>query len=102
NADVAHVMVAAGVHAARDIQVQLADIVQVVEIVEAALDRLGHRNRFGVGERAEIAARAGNDVGQQADVGGGESERAQFLPQPVQFGLPHVGKDKVLFVRYAQ
>src|SRR5438128_1405665 len=58
DADVAHMVVAAGVHAARDIEVQLADVVQIIEIVEAPLDRLGHRNRLGIGERAEVAARA--------------------------------------------
>src|SRR5690606_41057681 len=45
NADMAHVMVAAGVHAAGDIQVQLAQVEQVVQIIEAALDGLGHRDR---------------------------------------------------------
>src|SRR6266581_1195397 len=57
-ADVADVMVATGVHAAGDIEVDLADIVQVVEIVEALLNCLGHRDRLGVGERTEVPARA--------------------------------------------
>src|SRR5262249_53495207 len=57
NADVSDVVVTASVHAARDVHVDLTDIVQVVEIVEALLDRLGHGDRFGVRERAEIAAR---------------------------------------------
>src|SRR5262245_19818974 len=35
DADVADVVVAAGVHAARDVQVHLADVVLVVEVVEA-------------------------------------------------------------------
>src|SRR5262245_41769598 len=63
DAYVADVVMAAGVHATRDVHVDLADVVQVVEIVEALLDRLGYRDRLGVGERAEIAARAGDDVG---------------------------------------
>src|SRR5215831_16540299 len=69
NSDVPHVVVTAGVHAARDVHVDLADIVQIVEIVEALLDRLGDRDRFRVRERAEIAARAGDDVREQPDVG---------------------------------
>ena len=35
DADVADVVVAAGVHAAGDVEVELADVVQVVEVVEA-------------------------------------------------------------------
>src|SRR4051812_43191832 len=46
DADVADVMVAARVHAARDVEVELADVVQVVEVVEAALDRLGDGERL--------------------------------------------------------
>src|SRR5215831_4478223 len=63
DADVADVVVAAGVHAPGDVEVELADIVDIVEIVKALLYRLRHRDRLGVGERAEIAARAGDDVG---------------------------------------
>src|SRR5260221_312213 len=45
DADVADVVVAAGVHAARDVEVELADIVLVVEILEAPLQRLVPRTR---------------------------------------------------------
>src|SRR5712691_7879453 len=101
-ADVADVMVATGVHAAGDIEVDLADIVQVVEIVEALLNCLGHRDRLGVGERTEVPARAADDVGEQADIGRGESQFLYLLPQRVQIGQLHVGKDQVLLVGYAQ
>ena len=63
------------------LSVDLADVVQIVEVVEAALDRFGDRDRLGVGQRAEIAARAADDVGQQADVRRGEAERLQLAPQ---------------------
>src|SRR5713226_4187088 len=102
DADMADVMVAAGVHAARDIEVELADVVQVVQIVEALLDRLGDRDRFGVGERAEIAARAADDVGEQPQVRRRETERLDFLPERTQIGLPDVGENQVLLVRDAQ
>ena len=88
HADVADVMMAAGVHAAGDVEVELADVVQVVEVVEAALDRFGDRDRLGVGERAEVAARAADDVGEQADVRRGEAERLQLAPEREQLGLP--------------
>ena len=99
DADVADVVVAAGVHAARDVQVQLADVVQVVEVVEAALDRLGDRDRLGVGERAEVAARAADDVGEEPHVGRGEAGLAGAPPQGEQVALAHVGEDQVLLVR---
>src|SRR5712691_3032788 len=85
-ADVTDVMVAASVHAAGDIEVDLADIVQVVEIVEALLNGFGHRDRLGVGERAEVPARAANDVGEQTDIGCGEPQRLHLLPQREQIG----------------
>src|SRR5689334_6177106 len=49
DADVADMVVAAGIHAARDVEVELADLVQVVEVVEALLDGLRHRDRLRVG-----------------------------------------------------
>src|SRR5690606_25995070 len=58
NADMADVVVPAGIHAAGNVQVQLADVEQVIEVVEAALDGFGNRDRLGVGQRAEITARA--------------------------------------------
>src|SRR5438067_5834904 len=81
DADVADVVVAAGVHAAGDVEVEIADVVQVVEVVEATLNRFGNRNRLGVGERAEVAAWAADDVGEQADVGRGQASALDLLPQ---------------------
>src|SRR6266568_5010499 len=102
DADMADMMVAAGVHAARDVEVELADVVQVVQVVEALLDRLRDRDRLGVGERAEIAARAADDVGEQPQVGRREAERLDFPPERMQIGLPDVGENQVLLVRDAQ
>src|SRR2546425_459644 len=102
DADVPDVVVAAGVHAARDVQVELADLVQVVEVVESLLDRLRDRDRLGVGEGAEIAAGAADDVGKQADVRRRQAERARLAPQRPQVARAHVGEDQVLLVRDAQ
>src|SRR5690606_13682173 len=76
DADVADVVVAARVHAAGDVEIELADVVHVVEPVEPFLDRLRHRDRLGVGGRAQVAARASGDVGDEADVRRGESQRS--------------------------
>src|SRR5690349_1747453 len=84
DADVADVMLAAGVDAARDVQVDLTNVVQIVEIVEAPLYRLGHGNGFRVRERAQIAARAGDEIGQESDVGSCQPQQACHLPYLVQ------------------
>src|SRR5256885_12521826 len=44
------------------LDLDVAQVVQVVEIVEALLDLLRHPERAGVGERAEIQPRAGDHV----------------------------------------
>src|SRR5687767_2831256 len=52
NADVADRVMAAAIHAARHLQLDLAEVVQVIEIVETFVDLLGERNRARVRERA--------------------------------------------------
>src|SRR5262249_6676281 len=61
NADVADVMVPAGIDAAGDIDVQPAEIARQIEIAEAAGDLLRHRNRACVGQAAIVEAGAGDD-----------------------------------------
>ena len=102
DADVADVVMAAGVDAARDVQVQLADLEQVVQVVELALDGFGHRDGDGIGQRAEVPAGTGDDVGEQTHVGGGQVQRFQLPPEFVQARAAHVGQDQVLLVRDAQ
>ena len=68
NADMADVVMTAGIHATRDVQVKLANVMQVVEVIKAVLDRLGDGNGYRVGERAEVTTWASDDVGQQADI----------------------------------
>src|SRR5439155_4140195 len=53
HADVSDVVVTAGIHAAGNVEVDIADVIQIVEVVEAALYRFGDGNRFRIGERAE-------------------------------------------------
>src|SRR5947207_6509348 len=62
DADVADVVVAAGVHAAGHLDLDIPQVVQVVEIVEALLDLLRHPERAAIGEGAEIKHRAGDHV----------------------------------------
>src|SRR5690606_38177960 len=74
---------------------------QVVEIVEAPLDRFGDRDRLGIGQRAEVAAGAADHVGQKADVGYGQAQLAQLVPQREQLALLDIGKNDVLLVGVA-
>src|SRR5215470_14703467 len=67
NADVADVVMTAGVDAAGDVDVQAAEIARHVEIAEAAGELLRHRNRAGIGEAAIVEARTRNDVGREVD-----------------------------------
>ena len=48
DADIPDMVMPACVHATGDIQVELADVVQVVEVVETLLNRLRNRDRLGV------------------------------------------------------
>ena len=101
HADVADVVMTARVDAARDVERQVAEVVHVVEIVETLLNGQRDRDRLRVRERAEIAARARDDVGQQADVRRRETERLRAFPHGVQVALLHVRENQVLLVRHA-
>ena len=73
DADVAGVVVAAGVHAAADVQVNGAQVEQFVEVLVALGDGLRQRNGAGIGQSAQVAAGAGDHVGEQANVGFGHA-----------------------------
>src|SRR5688500_15128260 len=81
NADVTDMVMAAGVHAAGDVDIDFTDIVQIIEIVEATLNRFGNRDRLGVGKRAEITAGAAHDVSQQADIRCRQTSSFCFFPE---------------------
>lgn len=81
DADIAHMVVAAGIHAAGDIKAEVAQVVQVIHVVKAPLNRFGNGDGFGVGQRTEVAARAADHIGESADIGRGESASPGFLPE---------------------
>jgi hypothetical protein len=87
HADVADVVVTASVHAAGDVEVDIADVEQIVEVVETRLDCGGDRDRFGVGQIAEVATRATNDAGQQADVRCRQTVFPGCLPDRIELGF---------------
>src|SRR5688572_4571274 len=68
DADMADMVVAAGIDAAGDLDLQLAHSGEAVEILERQRDALRHRNRARVGQAAIVQPRAGDDVGRQPDI----------------------------------
>src|SRR5690606_27304928 len=87
NPDMADMVVAAGIDAARDLDLEVANLALPLAIGEPLRDALRHRDRPRIGERAIIEAGAGDDVGHQAGIGGRQprlGERAMEGRQVVQ------------------
>ena len=61
-------------------------------------DPLCHRDRAGVGEIAIVEARAGDDVGDQADIGGREASAPKRLPEQEKIGLAYMREYQVLLM----
>ena len=101
-ADMAHVMMTAGIHATGNVEIQFADVVLVVEVFEALLNRFRNRKGFRIGKRAKVAAGAADDVADQADIRRGEAGCFRFLPQREQIALFDVGQNQILFMGHAQ
>ena len=75
NADRRDVMMAAGIDAAGDLDRQGADLGLATRRAEPLRQALRDRDRAGIGERAIVETRAGDDVGDQPLIGGGEPGR---------------------------
>ncbi|MNT06053.1 hypothetical protein D3C72_1407030 [compost metagenome] len=91
-------VVAAGVDAAADVDAHRAEFFQQGGVGQLVRQGLGHGDGAGVGQAAIVQAGAGDDVGGQVGVGGGQTGRAQSAPDPVGVLQPDVGQDQVLFV----
>src|ERR1700733_11399074 len=79
-ADIADMMMPAGIDAAGDVDVQLPEITGKVEIAKAMRQLLGDRYGAGIGKTAIIEARTGDDVGDEADIGGGYPDAVERAP----------------------
>ena len=77
---------------------QLADVVQLREVGEAARHALRHRDRARVGEVAVVEPRAGDDVADQAVIRGREIDCCERLIERQQVLVPDVGQHEVLLV----
>src|SRR5262244_4631398 len=98
DADVPDVMVAAGIDAAGDVDVQPSEVAGQIEILEAARDLLGHRNRTRVGQAAIVETGASDDVGDEIDVGRGDADFVERAPQRGKIALGDVRKRQVLLM----
>ena len=93
------VVVAAAVDAAADVQVDRAQVGDFVDVLVQLGQRGGDGDGAGVGQRAEVAAGAGDHVRQQADVGLHQTQRPGALVQGRQVLRVHPGQQQVLLVR---
>src|SRR4051794_22337395 len=98
DADVTDMVMAAGVDAAGDVDVQPADQIGQLVIGEAPRQFLRDRDRARIGQRAVVEPRAGDDVGDQIDVRRRETELVERLPQRRQVALGNVRQSEVLLV----
>src|SRR5580692_10019506 len=101
NADMARVMMAAGVDAAAHLDLEFAQFVLPFEIGEALLNRLRNRNGTRIGEIAIIKPGAADDVGDKARIRGGEVQHLQPRENHGQIALLHMRQNEVLFMRDA-
>src|SRR3546814_8088187 len=82
-------MMAAGVDAAGDLDLEVADLVLAFQVAEALGEALGDGDGSRVGEVAVVETGAGDDVGEKPGVGRAEAVGGEHLPQ--QSGRAHVG-----------
>src|SRR5579862_6946704 len=98
DADMSGMMMAAGVDAAADLDLELADIVLAAEIGETLRDLLRDGNRARIGEVAIVQTWAGDDVGDEPCVGCGQAELLQPRVHLGQVAHLHMRQDQVLLV----
>lgn len=94
----ADVMVAAGIDAAGNIDVQPAKVAREVEVPEAARQFLRHRDRAGIGEAAIIEARTGDDVRNEPHIRRRKAVPVECAPDLRQVALRDMRQHQVLLV----
>ena len=76
----AHVMVATGIHAARHLDLEIPDVMQVIQLGKMGINLVGHVYGTGIGQVAEVQSRAADHVREQADVGCCQTFLLQGMP----------------------
>ena len=95
-ADMTHMVMPAGIHAAGNIYFYITDTIQAIKRLETPGDILRHIDRGGISQRAKIQAGTADDIVGSADIWIGETQPEQRLPQGEQPGLLYLRKDQVL------
>jgi hypothetical protein len=91
-------MVAAGIDAAGDLDLQIADLGLPLGIAEAVGNLLRHGDRAGIGQRAIVEPRAGDDIGDQAGIGCRQAISQQRPVERLEIGQRHMRQHQVLLV----
>src|SRR5579883_2347789 len=99
DADMADVMMAAGIDAARNLDVEIADL--AVARGEMRAEALGNRDRARIGKAAKIEPGACDDVAGKPDIGGAEPGRVEALPHFRESRPPDMGQHQILLVAHA-
>ena len=96
NADLGNVVMPTRINTTRDIEFHLADIEQVIQVFEAGPNGLGDGNRTRIRQRAIVATRAGDHVGQQSNIGCRQPGRLERREEDWQAGTAHIGQHQIL------
>jgi hypothetical protein len=102
NANVAGVMVAAGIDAARNLYLQIANLALPVAGGELARDFLRDRDRARIGQRTEVEPGTGDHVCDQTDIARRQLVLDEHVVDLAQVADAHMGKNEVLLVRHPQ
>ena len=102
NADVADMMVAAGVDAAGNLDLQRADLAGTRAVAEALGNALRDRDRTRGRQRAIVEARAGDDVADEPGIRRREADRGEAVVDRGQIVERDMRQDQVLLVRDPQ
>ena len=90
NADVADMVVAAGIDAARDLDLEIADLALPLRRLELPRQFLRQGDRPRVGQRAEVEARACDHIGDETGVAGRKTGLDQRVVHLAQIAHPDV------------
>ena len=96
DADMPGVVMGTGIQAAGNLQIEFADVMQVIKIIKALLNLLGYRNRMTLSQSAEILTRAANHVRQHTGIGNRQTVFPGLDPKVVQSFNLHIRQDQVL------
>src|SRR4249920_143215 len=98
NANIAGMVMPAGVDAAGHVEAKRPDQLLTCRIFEALGDLLGDRDRAGIGEVAIVEARTADHVAQEMVIAGGKPLGFELVIDGEQISARDVGQDEVLGV----